>query len=366
MGPLTSRRTGVGNFCFSLLKALLELENPPQIHGLAAGLRSPQLDELRDRAQCRHLPLPARAMYQVWNTLRAPSVETLVGPVDVFHATNYYMPPVKRAAKVLSVYDLAFLINPEWCSPKIVGPFTRRIRHFAQDADRILASSESTKRDVVELLGVPDEKIRVTYGAAEETLAQLPREEAAARVADRFGIAQPYLLFVGTIEPRKNVEALAMAFKRIARDSNHQLVVAGSVGWNADAALAALNDPAIAARVTRLGYVPSDDLAALYSAADALVLPSHYEGFGLPVVEAMTCGCPVITSNVSSLPEAGGDAAVYCDPGDTDSLAQAIQRVLSDPDLRSRMIASGYEQARRFSWRNCAEATYRAYGEVTS
>lgn len=366
MGPLTSRRTGVGNFCFSLLQALLVLQRPPEVRGLAAGLRRPDLRSLEDRTPCRHLPVPARAMYQIWNALGAPSVEALIGPVDLYHATNYYLPPVKRAARVLSVYDLAFLINPEWCSPRIVGPFTRRIRQFAREADRILASSEATRRDIVALLEVPEEKVRITYGAADESLGPVAREYAASRVAHAFGIAQPYLLYVGTIEPRKNLEGLVSAFKRIAPDFNHRLVVAGSVGWNAQCALAALDDPDIAPRVTRLGFVPPDALAALYSAADALVFPSHYEGFGLPVVEAMTCGCPVITSNVASLPEAGGNAAVYCDPRDPDTLTHAMQRVLAEPGLRSRMIALGYDQARRFSWRDCAESTFKAYGEVIS
>jgi glycosyltransferase involved in cell wall biosynthesis len=364
MGPITSNRTGVGNFCYSLLKALLDLEDAPEVHGLAAGLSHPRLGALTARASCRRLPIPTRAMYKIWNTFGLPTVESLIGPVEVFHATNYYLPPVKYAGRVLSIYDLAFLVNPEWCSPRIVGPFTKQIRRFAQEAALILAASEATKRDISNLLGVPEDKIRVTYGAPDSALEPVPREQAAATLASRYGIRSPYLLFVSTIEPRKNVLGLLDAFRSLARRCEHQLVLVGSRGWNAESTLAALHNPDIADRVNLLGFVPFDDLAALYSAADALVFPSHYEGFGLPVLEAMACGCPVITSNTSSLPEVGGDAAIYCDPNDTGALSNAIECVLGDPDRRSRMIATGHDQARRFSWRSCAETTLAAYREV--
>jgi glycosyltransferase involved in cell wall biosynthesis len=364
MGPITSNRTGVGNFCYSLLGALLNLEDAPEVHGLAAGLSHPRLGALAARASCRHLPIPARAMYKIWDTFGRPTVESLIGPVDVFHATNYYLPPAKTAARVLSIYDLAFLVNPEWCSPKIVGPFTKQIRRFSQEATLILTSSKATKQDISNLLDVPEDKIRVSYGAANDALEPIPREQAAATLASRYGIRGPYLLFVSTIEPRKNVLGLLDAFRRVADRYEHQLVLVGSTGWNAESTMAALHNPDIAGRVTHLGFVPFDDLAALYSAADALVFPSHYEGFGLPVLEAMACGCPVITSNRSSLPEVGGDAAIYCDPNDTGALATAIECVLGDPDRRSRMITAGHDQARRFSWRSCAETTLAAYREV--
>jgi len=366
MGPIGKNRTGVGNYCFSLLKALLELPDAPEIHGLATCLHRPALNSLSSQASCKHVAIPTRAMYALWNATGLPAVESLVGNVDVYHATNYFLPPSRRARRVLSIHDLAFLVHPEWCSPKVSGPFSRRIHRFAQEADLILAMSKATKGDIVRRLDVAEAKVRVTYEAANASLQPVPGNEAMGQVAERFGIRGPYLLFAGTIEPRKNVFGLIQAFQRLAGSAPHQLVLAGAQGWNAKDTLSAMADPAVASRITRTGFVSTDDLAALYSAADAFVFPSFYEGFGLPVLEAMTCGCPVIASNTSSLPEVCGDAAVYCDPGDVESITGAIDRVLNDANLRARMIAAGHNRTQRFTWRSCAEATLAAYREAAS
>lgn len=366
MGPITKSRTGVGNFCYSLLEALLDLPDAPAVKGLATGLGAPSLDALANRVTCRHLPVPTRAMYAIWNAFRFPSVESLIGNLDLYHATNYYLPPSRRGRRVLSIYDLAFLVRPEWCSPKVVGPFSKNIRRFAHEADLLLASSESTKHDIVNLLEVPDEKVRVAYGAANVSLQPVPREEAKQCVAEGFGIRDPYLLFVGTIEPRKNVQGLIRAFRRVAKSLPHRLVLAGSIGWNAGNTPVEFGTPGIADKVTHTGFVTYDELSALYSAADVFVFPSFYEGFGLPVLEAMTCGCPVVTSNASCLPEVGGEAAVYCDPGDEEGLSIAIERVINDRELRASMIAAGYDRVQQFSWRSCAEATLSAYREIAS
>jgi glycosyltransferase involved in cell wall biosynthesis len=347
-----------------LLNALLELDEAPEIRGLAVCIHPPVLGPLASRITCRHLPIPARAMYMIWNGLRFPAVETLLGGMDVYHATNYFLPPSRRARRILSIYDLAFLVQPEWSSPKIVGPFSRSVRRFAHEADLLLAASESTRNDIVKLLDVPEDKVRVIYGAANPSLKPVPRDEAQRVVAERFGIRDPYVLFAGTIEPRKNVLGLIRAFRALTKSLPHQLVLAGTVGWNAESTLSAIRDPGLAGKVVLTGFVSFDELSALYSAADVFVFPSFYEGFGLPVLEAMTCGCPVIASNASSLPEVGGDAAMYFDPSDVEGISDAIARVVSDADLRSSMIAAGHDQANRFSWRSCAEATLSAYREL--
>ncbi len=366
MGPITNSRTGVGNFCYSLLEALLNLPDAPAIKGLATGLGAPSLDALADRVTCRHVPIPTRAMYAMWNAFRFPAVESLIGSLDVYHATNYFLPPSRRGRRVLSIFDLAFLVRPEWCSPKVVGPFSKNIRRFAHDADLLLASSESTMHDIVNLLEVPEEKVRVTYGAANVSLQPVPRDEAQQCVAEWFGIRDPYLLFAGTIEPRKNVRGLIRAFRLLAKSLPHRLVLAGSIGWNSGNTLDEFGKPGLADKVTHTGFVTYDELSALYSAADVFVFPSFYEGFGLPVLEAMTCGCPVVASNVSCLPEVGGGAAVYCDPEDEEGISNAIEHVINDTELRSRMIAEGHDRARQFSWRSCAEATLSAYREIAS
>jgi glycosyltransferase involved in cell wall biosynthesis len=166
---------------------------------------------------------------------------------------------------------------------------------------------------------------------------------------------------VGTLEPRKNIAGLLRAFARLPKQFPHRLVLVGGPGWNAGSILAALEAPDLKDRVIRPGFVPDADRALFYSAADLFVLPSFYEGFGLPVLEAMTCACPVVASNTSSIPEVAGDAALLCDPRDDDALAQAIAHVLEDDALRSGMVRRGISQAATFSWRSCAETTLAVY-----
>jgi glycosyltransferase involved in cell wall biosynthesis len=287
-----------------------------------------------------------------------------LGGVDVYHATNYFLPPVRSARTAATFYDLAFLSHPEWCSPKIVRPFARGVPEFARRADALLTCSEASKRDIVELLNVPPEKVTVAYGAVDEGLAPMPRAQARALLRDRYGVDGPFAVFVGTLEPRKNVEMLLQAFERILTRVPHTLWLIGGWGWNADGIKDALERPALRDRVRKPGYVPREDLAAFYSAADALLFPSRYEGFGLPVLEALHCGCPVLTSSCSSLPEVAGDAAIYVDPDNEDVLTAQAERLLLDTGLQEELRSAGLAQARKFSWPRSAEATLGLYGRL--
>lgn len=303
-----------------------------------------------------------------------PAVDSMLGGVDVYHATNYFLPPVKRAKRVLTIHDIAFRKHPELCSPKIVGPFSSKVAGFAREADAVIADSESTRKDIIELLDVEAERVHTVHLAVDIVPRAFTKEEAKKRVRERFNLEAPYLLFVSTIEPRKNVERLIQAFYEIHREHSHTLVFSGRFGWYHCDQLSDLYEDLAEGcgislemahtRIKELGYVDSDDLAALYSAADVFVLPSLYEGFGLPVLEAMACGCPVITANNSSLPEVAGDAAEYCDANDVDSIANAIRRVLADASLREQMVHRGYAQAAKFSWKKTAEQTAAVYRSV--
>lgn len=365
VSPLTRARTGVGNYTYFLLKALLAEDTGRTFHGFSSGRQEICLEGLEGVRSHRHVPLPTRALYQCWSTFGRPRVDRLLGGVDLYHATNYFLPPVASARRVVTFYDLAFLKHPEWCSPKIVGPFANNVRHFAREADALLVCSEATKRDVVELLGVVPEKITVAYGAVDEGFTPMSREAAEERVAQKLRLTLPYLLFVSTLEPRKNIEGLLRAFARIKQEIPHTLVLAGAPGWNMGHLDARIQSLGLESRVRRMGYVADRaDLPTLYAAADAFVFPSFYEGFGLPVLEAMTCGCPVIVSNRASLPEVAGDAARYVDPDNMEDIAQAMREVLQEPELRASMRERGVAQARKFSWNACAEATLDVYRRV--
>ncbi len=358
---MTARRSGIGNYVANLLQALMPLlDADERISGLSVGRRAPEYDGL-NAFQSRHIPIPARVMYRIWNGIGWPAADTLLGGVDVFHATNFFLPPIRNARRVLSVPDASFAVVPELCSPKIVGPFAASVGRFVREADVVLTISEASKRDIVERFQVAEDNVRVTYPGPGVMSNMMAKEDAREAVTNTLHVQQPFMLFVSTLEPRKNVPGLVRAFDRIAETHPHSLVLAGQLGWNTGPILEAIRFAKHANRIQRLGFVADEDLAALYSAADAFVFPSFYEGFGLPVLEAMRHGCPVITANNSALPEVGGDAALYVDAHDTDALVDAINRVLSNESERAALIQRGRAQADRFSWRACAEATLAAY-----
>lgn len=360
--PLAKPRSGVPHYCHCLLEHLIPLAPGVEFLGLSTGLEPIASGALPHPIGQRHIPLPTRAMYRVWDVLRRPRADVLLGGVDVFHATNYYLPPVKSARTVVTIHDLAFLARPELCSPKIARIFAKRVPAFMERADAIIACSDSTKRDILQYSNVDAAKVTVVHEAADEDFAPLERTRALERVEAVCGVREPFLLFVSTLEPRKNVAGLLRAFERLAKDVPHTLVLVGAMGWKTGEIVEMLQRPELKERVVHVGFVRERaDIAALYSAADAFVFPTLYEGFGLPVLEAMTCGCPVVTSNNTSIPEVAGDAAVFVDAEDEGAIAAAVRHVLEDVALRETLTTRGFEQARKFSWRRCASATLEVY-----
>ena len=368
--PLTATRTGVGNYVYWLLKHLLLETSDMRFHAFSSGLHRPDVRVAGGVAAeapfpllagHRRIGLPTRLLYQVWNVSGRPRVDTLLGGVDIFHATNYFLPPVRRARRVLTVYDLSFLRQPELCSPRIVGPFSRHVRRFARAADAVLTCSEASRRDIVELLDIAEDRVTVAHGAVDDNFVPMERDKALALLQRTYDVRPPFFLFVGTLEPRKNVDGILRAFAMASRDMPHALVLVGETGWNA-AEIEALAAPLIAAgRVIRPGYVPPCDLRAFYGGASVFIFPSRYEGFGLPILEAMACGCPVICSKRGSLPEVAGDAAVYVAPEDPAAIADAMRRVAGDAALAADLTEKGRVRAAAFSWRRSAQTVLSLY-----
>jgi glycosyltransferase involved in cell wall biosynthesis len=283
----------------------------------------------------------------------------------LFHATNYAAPRTGVLPLVVTVHDLALLRFPELGTPAL-----RRLVGLARPATAmarlVIADSEATARDLRELLGVPAAKVRVVHPGGDAHPAAPDAVAARQHVHRRFGIAGPYLLHVGTLEPRKNLERLVRAYARVrARVGTAPLLVlAGGRGWGADRIVRTVAALGLADAVRFTGAVPHDDLPTLYAAAELFVYPSLYEGFGLPVVEAMACGAPVVTSNVSSLPEVAGDAAVLVDPRDESAIGDAVVDLLQDDRARAELRARGLARARQFTWARCAEQTWAVYEEA--
>ena len=283
--------------------------------------------------------------------------------LDVIHGPVNVVPLLAPCPLVVTIHDLAYLRRPELVPARRRRYFGWLARLSARRARRVLAVSASTKRDVVELLGVPPERVVVTPLAADERFRPLPPAELARFRAEQ-DLTRPFVLYVGTVEPRKNLPALLRAFDRIAPELPHDLIIAGPDGWLTEGFYATLQGLRHRERVRRQPFVPAEELAGWYGAADCFAFPSLYEGFGLPVLEAMACGTPVVTADVSSLPEVAGDAALTVPPDDEAALAEAIRRVLTEPELAAGMRHRGPARAAAFSWARTAELTVAAYRDA--
>jgi glycosyltransferase involved in cell wall biosynthesis len=293
--------------------------------------------------------------------LLLPSILHEVRP-DVVHFTNYLAPVLTRAPFVVSFHDMSLTLLPEAHTLKKRLLTASLIPTVARKAVRILVPSESTRRDVIRLLGVDPGRIRLVPYAAAPLYRPLPEgpEALAAR-----GVRPPYFLYVGTLEPRKNLARALRAFVRVAPDlPDHQFVIVGQAGWKYAEILGEAGRPELLDRVVRTGYLPEEELPLFYNHAVALVYPSLYEGFGLPVIEAMACGAPVLTSRTSSLGEIAHDAALLVDPHSEDELAEGLRSLAADAGLRQSLRARGAERAALFSWERTARETVAVYREV--
>jgi len=292
---------------------------------------------------------------------RPLSLESISGPCDLFHGTSFDLPPRHAAAAVVTVHDLALLRFPELGTPAL-RRMVERSRAAMRRASAVIAVSETTRSDVIELCGVAAERIHVVHNGVSSILQPLPAAVARARATALIGSEEPYLLHVGTLEPRKNLPVLLRAFAAAQHQARPpRLVLAGGRGWGDAPIFATVEALGLSDRVSFLGHIRPSDLPALYSAAQIFVYPSLYEGFGLPVLEAMACGAPVIASTSSALPEVVGDAAALVDATDVDALRSAIEHLGNDPALCATLRSRGLARAKNFTWRIAAQKTLAVY-----
>lgn len=287
---------------------------------------------------------------------------------DVYHAPHYVLPALTPGRSVVTIHDCIHLMFPEYLPYHRLGTICARAMMYSAThrADRILTVSESSKRDILRFFQVRPEKIAVIYNATDEHFRIPPTEDAVARVRERYQLQDPFVLYVGNVKPHKNVERLIEAFALVRRRrmDGLKLVIIGDEISKFQTLRRAVLKHKLHKHVRFLGFVPDGTLSVLYRLASVFVFPSLYEGFGLPPLEAMACGAPVITSNVSSLPEVMGGAALLVDPYSAESIAEAIGRVLSDPVLAAELRAKGLARAQDFSWEQSAARTLEIYREV--
>lgn len=325
-----AHKGGVATYT-NCLSAELQKNSDLEIKYFYTSLRKPYHGNLSNVKSFR---IPPTLFEILFNRIRKIPIEKFIGQIDVFHSSDWVQPPTS-AKKVTTYHDLVPLKYPQWSHPKIVKVHKRRLKIVEKEIDMVIAVSNTTKKDLLEVSSIPEEKIKVIYEAA-GTQFKVQDKEKVEIFRKKFGLSEDYVLAIGGIGERRNLERVKTA------SHSYNLVITGET----------------------IPWVSDEDLPLLYAGAKVLLYPSFYEGFGLPILEAMSCGTPVITSNVSAMPEVGGNAALYVNPENDEEIKERLINVMEDLNLRKELANKGFEQAKKFSWENCAEETFKVYQQL--
>ena len=390
--------TGVASYTSNLIENLAKIDKKNQYVLFGTSLRNlSKLNDLKERLkdyqnfQFKIFPIPPTILEILWNRLHVIPVEKFIGEIDIFHSSDWTQPPVKSKStkKITTVHDMVVYLFPSSVHPRILTNQMRRLGHVKKEVEAIIADSQTTKEDIIKFMEINRQKITVIPLAASSIFK--PQDDSKINeVTAKYKIKKPYILSVATQEPRKNIQKLLDVFGKIVSERpQFHLVLAGKYGWGrslpAHSSLSGSTErsPSNVLRahssesktgrqgfhspenVTWTGYVPQEDLPALYAGSRVFVYPSLYEGFGLPVLEAMACGTPVITSNNSSMAEIAKDAAILVDPRSESQLMRAIELVLGlNLENYQKMVRASLDRARQYSWTKTARETLKIYEEV--
>lgn len=361
-------KTGIGHYANNLVRnlALLPVEGTIEAFYFSSGRSKNRLGLAGGSVTERAITFPPGRLVQfLWKRFSFPKVDMFLRNADVFHFPNFVSRPVRAAKVVVTIPDLSFMRFPQFTEPKNLAFLRRHVPLSIERADKIIAISEFTRKEIAAFFPAAKDKVTVTpLGVSPDFSPRRDREEQE-RIQRKYGLPEEYILFVGTLEPRKNLMSLLKAFELFREESTEhepiRLVVAGMKGWLYDRTMTHIRKMPPGMDPIMTGYVEDNDLPSLYSFAKMAVVPSFYEGFGLPCLEAMACGTPLICSNTSSLPEVVGDAAIQVSPTDSGEIAETMAALVADRALADKLSEKGRERAREFTWRRCAEATYRVY-----
>lgn len=326
-----------------------------QLLGAMERILPPTDEILRLTTVQKNLRTPTRIL---WDQLGLPFTAWRKHP-DLLFVPAFSSPLLWRGKLVMTSHDLIGLLFPQYFSRTAAWYWHDLLPRTLKHADHIVAISEATKQDLIRLLGIPAERITVTPLAADSRFVPLSQPEVEAQVRRKFNLPRPFCLAVGTLEPRKNLPFLVEAFS-IAKREDHDLVIVGKAGWDTETLHQRIRQLHMDQRVRLLEYVDEEELLTILRMATALLFPSQYEGFGLPLLEAMACGTPAVSSTAASLPEVGGDAVLYADPRDVDAWRDHISRVIADATLRQDLRAKGLARAATFTWERTARLTLDA------
>ena len=367
--------SGGGQYAYQLTRALAAIDPvnsyllyPVFYHIVHPDFRPADLPSAANMRVAQRWLTPELVRF-LWRQDRSEQFkEFLLGNVDIVHSTTFCAPRFHRRRRrlVVTIYDLSFVTHPESHLPANVEHCLRGTKLAIDRADALIAISESARRELIDTMGAPPERIVVTPLASDPHLRRVSDPERLAAVRRRYELPERFILFLGAMEPRKNLLRLIEAFAALSPALRREtvLVVAGAQGWLNDSVRERVGQLGLAGSVRFPGYIAGDDVAAVYSLATVFAYPSLWEGFGLPVLEAMACGTPVLTSDVSSLPEVAGDAALFVPPTDVEAIADGLTRLLGDAELRADLCERGLRRAAAFSWERCARETLAVYTSV--
>ncbi len=359
-------RVGSGQYAFEILKNLEKINSDNEYTVLIP--TPPRNDLPKERTNWKYRVLKPN---KLWTRIALPlALYTSKNKPDVFFSPTHYIPRFSPVKRVCAIFDLAYLHFPEMFNQRDLYQLKNWTKYSIENSYKILAISEFTTQDIVENYKVSQEKIMVTplgYDSARFTVHSSQYTDKAKK---KYGIEGDYIIYIGTIQPRKNLVRLIEAFSKLTPSFDVKLVIVGKTtgpgrqGWKYEDILNAPKQFGVEGRVIFTGFAPTDDLPPLLSGSKLFVLPSLWEGFGIPVLEAMACGTPVVVSNVSSLPEVAGDAGTFIDPYSVDSIKEGIEGLLKDEKLRQKKIQLGLERVNKFSWENCARKTLETLMEL--
>jgi len=343
---LQGRRTGIGRYTANLIDSMKEIAPQHKIQVIRPG---------RERVMRTD-----RRLY--WQQYGLPR-QTRILKTDLLHVTGFDAPMRKPCPVVMTVHDLIGMLFPKNLPPVSRQYWSKWLPFSIRRADAVIANSETTRQDIVRLVGLPAKDIDVAPLGVEACFQPRP-PDALKHFRSRYHLLEPFILYVGTIEPRKGIDTLIDALAILARRLPHHLILAGQPGWRCRPIIDRISDHRLKHRVRVLDYVPEEDLPWLYAAAEAFALPSRYEGFGLPILEAMAAGTPVVCSNAAALPETAGSAALLVPPNDSQALASSLAAVIHDPSLAAQLREQGLIRAKTYSWIETAKATIGVYQRV--
>jgi glycosyltransferase involved in cell wall biosynthesis len=367
-------KTGVSNYTQNLVVNLLKIDRQNTYKLFYSSLRLPLPKEMADLQKKYHnlkiytFKLPPTLLQILWNQMHLFPIEFFIGKCDIFHTSDWTQPPTIKAKTIATIHDLTPFLFPKWHHPKVIQAHQNKMRLAAKKCGRFICVSQNTKTDLIKLFPKIDpQKITVIYEAAENKyndflkLNQKIRQKKLDTIKKQYGL-EKFILAQGTREPRKNLKRLIDAFllfKNKYPKSHIDLAITGKYGWGEDV------DGKKDSSIKILGFIPEKDMVALHASAICLAYPSLYEGFGLPLVKSLKVGVPIITSNVSSMPEVAGPAAIYINPESTEDLAKAIEKIAKSTVIRDKLKTQGLVQAKKFDWAITATQTLSVYNSLS-